>query len=170
MTRFRWAVVTSVAALSVIASALFHPRPRFIWNASASVPIGLYAVHPAGKLAITELVVVHPPSALARFLAKRDYLPDGVLMLKRVLALPGQTVCRNDRTITVNGIAMGDALERDSHGCPLPVWQGCRRVPDGQVFLMNWQSRDSFDGRYFGLLPRTTIAGRAVPVWTQEAD
>ena len=170
MTRFRWVVVTSVAALSVIVSALFHPRPRLIWNASASVPIGLYAVHPAGKLVTTELVVVRPPSALARFLAKRDYLPDGVPMLKRILALPGQTVCRNDRKITVDGIAMGEALERDSQGRPLPVWRGCQRIPDSHVFLMNWQSRDSFDGRYFGLLPRTTIVGRAVPVWTREAD
>ncbi len=170
MTRPGWTVATSVAALSVIASELFHPRPRFIWNASASVPIGLYAVHPAGKLAITELVVVRPPPALARFLARRDYLPNGVPMLKRVLALPGQTVCRNNRKIAVDGITMGSALDRDSHGRPLPVWRGCRRVPDSQVFLMNWQSRDSFDGRYFGLLSRATIIGRAVPVWTREAD
>ena len=91
-------------------------------------------------------------------------------MLKRVLALPGQTVCRVDHAITVDGIAMGDALDRDARGRPLPVWQGCQRIPNGQVFLMNWQSGHSFDGRYFGLLPRTTIAGRADPVWTQEDD
>jgi type IV secretory pathway protease TraF len=91
-------------------------------------------------------------------------------MLKRVLALPGQTVCRNARTITVDGIAMGEALERDSHGRPLPVWQGCQRLSDSQVFLMNWQSEDSLDGRYFGPLLRTTIVGRADPLWTQEDD
>ena len=170
MTRSGWTVATSVAALSVIASALSHPRPRFIWNASASVPIGLYAMHPAGKLAITELVVVRPPPALARFLARRDYLPKGVPMLKRVLALPGQTVCRTDRAIAVDGIAMGDALNRDRSGRPLPAWQGCRRIPAGEVFLMNWQSDDSLDGRYFGLLPVTTIVGRADPLWTREED
>jgi conjugative transfer signal peptidase TraF len=127
-------------------------------------------VHPAGKLDVTELVVVRLPHALAQFLAERRYLPEGVPMLKRVLALPGQTVCRSERTITVDGIAMGEALERDSHGRPLPVWQGCRRIADGQVFLMNWQSEDSLDGRYFGPLPRTTIVGRADPLWTQEDD
>ncbi len=143
---------------------------RLIWNASASVPIGLYAVHPARTLEVTELVVVYPPNDLARFLAERRYLPEGVPMLKRVLALPGQTVCRDQRTITVDGIAMGEALERDTRGRPLPVWQGCQRIPDGQVFLMNWQSEDSFDGRYFGLLSRNTIVGRADPLWTQEGD
>jgi conjugative transfer signal peptidase TraF len=170
MTRFGWVMATYVATLGAAASASIHPLPRFIWNASASVPIGLYAVHPARTLSITELVVVQPPQDLAQFLADRHYLPKGVPMLKRVLALPGQTVCRNARTITVDGIAMGEALDRDSQGRPLPVWQGCQRVADGQVFLMNWQSEDSLDGRYFGPLSRTTIVGRADPLWTQEDD
>jgi conjugative transfer signal peptidase TraF len=170
MTRFGWTIATYVAALGATASAFLHPLPRLIWNASASVPIGLYAVHATGKLDVTELVVVRPPEDLARYLAERRYLPEGVPMLKRVLALPGQTVCRSDRTITVDGIAMGDALERDTRGRPLPVWQGCQRIPENRVFLMNWQSADSFDGRYFGLLSRATILGRADPVWTQEED
>lgn len=170
MTRFGWVIATYVAALGATASALVHPLPRLIWNASASVPIGLYAVHPAHKLVVTELVVVHPTDDLARFLAERRYLPEGVPMLKRVLALPGQTVCRHQRTITVDGVAMGEALERDGRGRPLPVWQGCEHVLDGQVFLMNWQSADSLDGRYFGLLSRITIVGRADPLWTQEGD
>ena len=167
MTRFGYVMTTYFASLGIGASALFHPLPRLIWNASASVPIGLYAVHPAGALHVTELVVVQPPEALASFLDERRYLPRGVPMLKRVLALPGQTVCRTDRAIAVDGIAMGDALNRDRSGRPLPVWQGCRRIPAGEVFLMNWRSGDSLDGRYFGLLPVTTIVGRADPLWTR---
>jgi len=134
------------------------------------VPIGLYAVHPTGALHVTELVVVRPPDALAGFLDERQYLAKGAPMLKRVLALPGQTVCRSDRAVAVDGIAMGDALDRDSRGRPLPVWQGCLRIPAGKVFLMNWQSEDSLDGRYFGLLPVSTIVGRANPLWTHEED
>lgn len=65
---------------------------------------------------------------------------------------------------------MGDALNRDRSGRPLPVWQGCRRIPAGEIFLMNGQSEDSLDGRYFGLLPLTTIVGRADPLWTREGD
>ena len=55
-----------------------------------------------------------------------------------------------------------------SCGRPLPVWQGCRVVAGGEVFLMNRQSEDSLDGRYFGPLPTTTIVGRADPLWTDE--
>jgi conjugative transfer signal peptidase TraF len=170
MTRVGWAIATCAATLGAVSSAFFHPLPRLIWNASASVPIGLYAVRPAAALRVAELVVVRPPDALANFLDERHYLPKGAPMLKPVLALPGQTVCRAGRAITVDGIAMGDALDRDSRGRPLPVWQGCQRIPDGEVFLMNRQSKDSLDGRYFGLLAVTTIVGRADPLWTREED
>ena len=46
------------------------------------------------QLFVTELVAVEPPEPLATFLAERRYLPRGIPMLKHVLALPGQTVCR----------------------------------------------------------------------------
>ena len=88
-------------------------------------------------------------------------------MLKRVLALPGQTVCRTGSTITVDGIAMGEVRERDSRGRPLPVWAGCDVVGEGELFLMNWQSATSLDSRYFGSMPATVIIGRALPVWTR---
>ena len=113
-------------------------------------------------------MIVRPPDPLAVFLDERRYLAKGVPMLKRVLALPGQTVCCMDRTITVDGIAMGKALDRDSRGRALPAWSGCRVVATGEVFLMNWQSEHSFDGRYFGPLPASTIVGRADPLWTRE--
>jgi conjugative transfer signal peptidase TraF len=170
MTRFGYVMTTYFALLGFAGAAIFPVSPKFIWNASASVPIGLYAIRPAGALQVTELVVVRPPTPLASFLDERRYLPKGVPMLKRILALPGQTVCRTDRTITVDGTAMGQALDHDRSGRALPVWRGCRAVARDEVFLMNWQSEDSFDGRYFGPLPASTIAGRADPLWTHEED
>jgi len=170
MTRFAFVMTTYFASLGVGLSALLHPTPRLIWNDSASVPIGLYAVRPTGALKVTELVVVTPPQPLADFLANRGYLPKGVPLLKRILALPGQTVCRVGRTITVDGNAMGEALEWDRRGRMLPAWQGCRVIPADEVFRMNRQSEDSLDGRYFGPLPANSIVGRAEPLWTNEED
>jgi conjugative transfer signal peptidase TraF len=109
-----------------------------------------------------------PPDRLAAFLDRNGYLPTGVPMLKRVLALPGQTVCRHGLTIAVDGIDVGRAQERDGRGRPLPVWDGCRTIADGDVFVMNWQSSDSLDGRYFGPLPVSAVIGRAQPMWTDE--
>jgi hypothetical protein len=78
-------------------------------------------------------------------------------------------VCRIVRTITVDGVTMGLALDRDRFGWSLPVSEGCRCVADEEVFLMNWQSENSRDGRYFGPLSASTMVGRANPVWILEA-
>ncbi len=170
MTRLGWLITGITAVACIVGPWAAPPRAQLIWNASASVPIGLYRVQPAGDLHVTELVVVKPPAALAEFLDQRRYLPNGVPMLKRVLAVPGQLVCRVGKTITVDGIDRGDALASDSRGRPLPVWSGCRLVQPGEVFLMNWRSKASFDGRYFGLLPASTVIGQAHALWTREGD
>jgi conjugative transfer signal peptidase TraF len=160
-------LMTTLAAATAVLSLIGErPVPWYLWNASQSVPVGLYRLRPTGRLAVTDLVAVRPPEPTATFLADGNYLPRNVPMLKRVLALPGQTVCREHLTITVDAIAMGVARERDSRRRPLPFWQGCRIIADGEVFLMNWQSADSLDGRYFGVLPASAVIGKAEPLWT----
>ena len=163
-------LTTLAATTAALSSIEARPTLRYVWNASASVPVGLYRLAPVGKLVVTELVAVQPPEPLATFLADSRYLPRGIPMLKRVLALTGQTVCRDHLTITVDKIWVGEAREHDSRSRPLPIWQGCRVVADGEVFLMNWQSADSFDGRYFGTLPMSAIIGKAEPLWTGEEE
>jgi conjugative transfer signal peptidase TraF len=160
-------LATTAVVLSTIGT---KPAAHYIWNASESVPIGLYRLQPTGRLFVTELVAVEPPEPLATILADGLYLPRGIPMLKRVLALPGQTVCRDNLAITVDKTWVGEARELDSRGRPLPNWQGCRVIAEGEVFLMNWQSADSLDGRYFGVLPTTAIIRRAEPLWTDEED
>jgi conjugative transfer signal peptidase TraF len=159
---------TLAAAAMLLSTIAAKPPTHYIWNISESVPISLYQIQPTGRLFVTELVAVEPPEALATFLADGQFLPSGIPMLKRVLALPGQTVCRDQLTVTVDETEMGAAREHDSRGRPLPVWQGYRVVADGEVFLMNWQSADSLDGRYFGALPASAIIGKAEPLWTRE--
>jgi conjugative transfer signal peptidase TraF len=159
-------LLTAGVAALVLSTIAAKPAKRYVWNASGSVPVGLYRLLPTGDLSVTQLVAVQPPESLASFLADSSYLPRGVPMLKHVLALPGETVCRHGLAVTVDNIAAGEARERDSRGRPLPVWQGCRVVADGELFLMNWQSADSLDGRYFGVLPMSAIIGRAEPLLT----
>lgn len=168
MTRYAIVFATALAAVGALFSALVTMPRMLVWNASASVPIGLYRIDRGARYSTSELVAVEPPEPLAAFLAGRGYLPKGVLLLKRILAVPGQTVCRNRLTISVEGSEVGVALERDRAGRDLPTWEGCRRIPAGTVFLMNRQVRDSFDGRYFGVLPTDHVIGRAVPLWTDE--
>ena len=168
MSRARLALATTLAIVGVGYPVLVPMPTRLVWNASASAPIGLYSIEPNGPFGLTDLVAVAPAEPLATFLADRGYLPKSVPLMKRILAVPGQTVCRTNLTITVDGAIVGAALERDRIGRDLPVWQGCRRVAAGEVFLMNRRVRDSLDGRYFGLTSTHQIIGRASPVWTDE--
>ncbi len=171
MTNRPIALVTVVAAAAVIETMLGpKPAPRFVWNVSESVPTGLYQVQPARDLIVTTLVVAYPPEPLATLLGDGGYLPRDVPLIKRILALPGQTVCRTGPTIAVDGIQIGVARERDHRGRVLPVWEGCHALAGDEVFLMNWDEPVSLDGRYFGPIPLHAIIGRAVPLWTFEED
>lgn len=162
-------LVTMLAGTALIAlPAWTGHAPRLIWNASTSVPVGLYAVSPVAAIEVGDLVAVQPPDDLATFLDERRYLPCGVPLIKRVLALPGTKVCRAGSTIVAYDHAYGEAKARDRFGRDLPEWEGCRLLADGEVFLMNWDAPDSLDGRYFGPLPLSSITARATPVWTDE--
>lgn len=153
-------------AALIVAPAWRRPDIRVLWNASASVPIGLYRIVPGDRIGVTDLAVVMPPKELAAFLDARGYLPHGLPLIKRVLAFGGTTVCRSGADIFAYGMAYGQARAQDTRGRPLPVWQGCRTLTSGEAFFMNWDSPDSFDSRYVGPLPLTAIVGKAVPVWT----
>lgn len=169
MTRFGYVMVTCLSATAIGVSALVPLTPWLLWNASASAPVGLYLIQSDEHLGVPDLVVITPPAPLAHMLEQRGYLPLGVPLLKRIVALPGQQVCRHGHAVTVDGVAMAEAREKDRAGRALPVWQGCRRIADGEVFLLNWQHPDSLDGRYFGPLPRDAVIGRAIPLFTDEA-
>src|SRR5258708_20595445 len=153
MTRLAYVISTSFVLLAIAGRSSVSITPKLIWNASASAPIGLYTVRTAADLGVTDLVAVDAPEPLASFLKEREYLPRGVPLMKRIAALPGQTVCRIGRNVTVDTIAMGEALARDRRGRDLPVWQGCRPLRAGQIFVMNWHVRDTLEGRSFDPLP-----------------
>lgn len=167
--RMAWTAVAAAAtALTILPAAMPMPL-ALLWNATASTPVGLYRLQAPGALHDGELVALMPPAPIASFLARGGFLPCGVPLLKHIVALPGQTVCRVGDTVTIDGKAAGVALDSDHLGRPLPRWSGCRTLIQGQVFLMNPAVPDSLDGRYFGSIPASSIVGQAIPVWLPRA-
>jgi conjugative transfer signal peptidase TraF len=167
MTRTTYRNMTLLAAalfgLMFLAIIIAKPPPQIIWNASPSVPVGLYAVDHLPRPQRGDLVIVTPAPRLARYLAQRGYLPLGIPLLKHVAALPGDTVCRFASVITINGHIAAIAQERDRQGRPLPNWQGCRHIDQEEFFLLN-TAADSLDGRYFGVTPSSALTGHARPL------
>jgi conjugative transfer signal peptidase TraF len=158
----------AVAIIAILATMSVKTTPRLVWNVSGSAPTGLYMVHPIRDVTIATLVIAYPPEPLATWLAEARYLPRGVPLLKSVVALKGQTVCRIGPVITVDGREMGVARREDHSGRSLPVWQGCRVIDTDEIFLMNPNEPASLDGRYFGPIQITAVAGRAEPLWTSK--
>ena len=169
-TAWKTLAITILASGAVVLPSVASPPPQLLWNASASVPIGLYRVQPEPLPKLSDIVVVRPPKTLVAFLSDGGYLPRGVPLLKHVAALGGQRVCRIGAAISIDGVTVGEALGHDHRGRPLPVWQGCTVLAAEQVFLFNGDRPASLDGRYFGPLLRTTIVGRAQPIWTRSGD
>ena len=169
MTCRNYLIATMFAVVGTAIPTVVPMPLRLVWNASASTPIGLYLVASADTLDADDLVVVLPPEPIARFMVERGYAGAGVPLLKHVTARPGQMVCRRGRSLRIDGALIGDALDRDRQGRDLPIWQGCHRLSDGEIFVMNRNVSDSFDGRYFGVLPASSVIGRAVPLFTDEA-
>jgi conjugative transfer signal peptidase TraF len=134
----------------------------FLWNTSASVPVGLYLAAPqypsCGSLAVIRL-----PRRIRVLAAARGYLPMSSLLIKPVVACSGRTVCRHGVSVTIDGGIAAYAKNRDAAGRPLPRWQGCYRLDAGKVFLLS-PLPDSFDSRYFGPIDYRHVLGTAFPV------
>jgi len=166
-TRHRiFAIAASAIAIAGLAAPLSH-TPRLIWNASASAPIGLYEVRSQSTFARGELVLVRPPQWVRTFAAARGYLPNTVPMVKRIAAENGDIVCRDKDAITINHRVVAYALLIDREGRGLPVWTGCHKLGEGEIFLLMDGVRASFDSRYFGPVSTTAIIARVVPIWTR---
>ncbi len=159
--------VAVISVLAVLALAIGPRPPRLIWNATASAPVGLYRVEYGSALAKGSLVLAVLPPRLAALAATRGYLPVHVPLVKPIAALPGDRVCREAEAVSINGIQIARSLARDTHLRPLPRWQGCITLHPGEVFLLNPHVADSFDGRYFGAVPASSILGNLEPIWTR---
>ena len=77
-TRIVLLALTVGAATPMAVTLDLRPAPRLLWNASESVPKGLYVVQPARRLIVADLVVAFPPEPIASFLADGGYLPRGI--------------------------------------------------------------------------------------------
>jgi conjugative transfer signal peptidase TraF len=160
-------LVLVLAGLSLIgAAATLSTIPRLVWNASASAPIGLYALVGRGAQR-GDLALVRTPQFVRDLAAMRGYLPANVPMVKRIAAAGGDLVCANGSSISINTNTVATRRKQDREHRLLPSWSGCRRLAGNEVFLLMARVPDSFDGRYFGPTSRASIIGKLVPLWTE---
>jgi type IV secretory pathway protease TraF len=148
----------------MLAPVLTAGRPLLIYNASPSQPLGLYRLL-VGPQHVSDRVLVRLPPPLAHLAARRGYLPPSAYLIKPVAAVGGDRVCRLGTHISLRGRIAARAMLRDRLGRALPMWQGCRRLQCGELFLLA-AAPDSFDSRYFSAVAARAVMGRAALVWS----
>ena len=175
-------VVATLAAIgfAALAWAAFlpdnmRPLPRLTYNPSDSVAVGWYRIDPFDTrtaplprpLSVGSIVLTRLPADAAALAAQRGYLPAHVPLLKRVGAVAPQHVCIVARRLRIDGVPAAAALPVDRLGRPLPSWQHCRPLAEGELFLLSVTNPASFDSRYFGPVSVSAVIGIAHPVWLE---
>jgi conjugative transfer signal peptidase TraF len=152
---------------AVLATVALPPAPMLVWNASASMPTGLYAVEPGARLATGDVAVARLPIGARALAARRHYLPLGVPLVKKVAAVAGQRICWTGGRVTIDGRLAALRRRDDRAGRPLPWRHGCTMLLGDRVLLLATRSPDSFDGRYFGPTDAHDQIGKGITLWTR---
>jgi signal peptidase I len=90
-------------------------------------------------------------------------------LVKRVIALPGQTIYSSGNSIYVDGRLLAEPYlpHYDPLGPPIPdaTSQHPYRVPPGEFYVLGDNRADSCDSRFWGPIEGSSIVGKVVLVW-----
>ncbi|HWG01806.1 MAG TPA: signal peptidase I [Trebonia sp.] len=90
-------------------------------------------------------------------------------LVKRVIALPGQTIYSAGDSIYVNGRRLAEPYlpRHDPLGPPIPDASSRHpyRVPPGEFYVLGDNRAISCDSRYWGPIKGSSIVGKVVLVW-----
>lgn len=162
--KYYWLSATAAGVVAAVAGLIFDPEVRFIWNRTGSAPEGLYRLsHDAFIRGAWVIVSAH--SDETNWARMRGYVGKDWPLIKQIAGVPDDEICRDKNAILINGIHVATALEVDSLGRHMPVWNGCGVLGEDEVFLLNSHPR-SIDGRYFGPTNITDIGGTLRLLWS----
>ncbi|WP_425599845.1 signal peptidase I [Luteimonas aestuarii] len=106
---------------------------------------------------------------------------DGTRLIKRVVAVEGQTVALQQGRLWIDGrplqvIGDGDAERVGGRVVQLDLAHGGGpdivplTIPEGQVLVLGDHRGNSVDGRYFGLVPADALYAKAVGVYWRRGE
>jgi len=104
------------------------------------------------------------------FVYPRDPKKD---FIKRVIALPGESVQIIDRTVYINGKPIQDPWGIWSENDLLRTNFGPVIVPQGHYFVLGDNRDNSMDSRYWGFVPKSNMLGKALIIywsWNSKAE
>jgi conjugative transfer signal peptidase TraF len=153
---------------SLIVATWPHWGPSIVINSTRSEPMGFYRLvsHEPQDFRSGMSVVFPVPETYRGLVYARRWLPNGVPLLKTIVALAGDRVCVFDEHLEVNGRTLGPVYALDDSGAAMPRIRGCFEIKQGYFFPASSYNPRSFDGRYIGPQPLSALRGEARPLWT----
>jgi len=129
----------------------------FYLNTTKSLPRGLYWV--TKKIpTVGDLVVIDLPIEVQKFLFEEGHLQFKGLLLKPVIAMEGDNVCRIDNSIVVNNQIKLTKNKR------LNLYPICRHLITQEFFVAIVAHDNSLDSRYFGPINREDLKAVVRPL------
>lgn len=80
------------------------------------------------------------------------------VMIKRVIALPGETVAIEDGIVCINGAPLEEPYELEK---PREDFKPVN-VPGNSIFVLGDNRNNSFDSRFWGVLDKDLVIGKAL--------
>jgi signal peptidase I len=98
-----------------------------------------------------DVIVFHPPIS-----PSEEYI-------KRIIAIPGDTIALTDTTVTVNGAQLSEPYVNPADTGPNENGQVIppTKLGPGEYWVMGDNRGNSIDSRSFGFVPRQNIIGKA---------
>lgn len=161
-----WIGLTTIAFLFGTKVLWHRMGANVILNLTSSVPKGFYFVRPMTEPQYGTIVVFPIPKEVLSQLGDRPWLNVNFPLIKPIAAIAGDTVCISDNGVVINNMHVANVYREDFQGASLPYLRGCFTITNGHFFPVSRTNERSFDGRYFGIVPLTSIIGQAMPLFT----
>ena len=155
-----WVICIVAALLLTVGVRTFAFEVFSIPSASMEPTLAFFSWHDVREGDI--VVFSHPPLDTCPGPADSD-------LVKRVIALGGQTIYSSGNTVYVDGRPLAEPYlpAIDPLGLPIPdaTRQYPFHVPPGDFYVLGDNRDDSCDSRYWGPIKGTSIIGKVVLLW-----
>ena len=163
----------SVLVLVVLVVALSWGLRTFVFQAY-EIPSGsMEATIQPGDMVFSEKVTYYgsdpQPGDIVTF-----YDPDpehaGRILIKRVIAVGGQTIDLQDGRVYIDGVLQDEPYTRGEPTYPLTPYYNLTidypyTVPEGGLWVMGDNRTNSQDSRHFGPIAQTSVTGKAIFIY-----
>ena len=154
--------LTIIISIFIITSITKHLGYGLTYQVSISMPKGFYLIVPAKHIKRNDVVIFYPPPKIKTFLVQHKWIPNSAIMMKHVIGMPGDMVCKKNNALFVNNKYFGPVLTYYAPHKKLPNEPFCGKLKKQEYLLLSARIKRSFDCRYFGPVKRQQIIGKVI--------